>query len=250
MASIALAARAYQHSFDSRPHTTLALTNGAFSGLGDAVAQLVQIVTAKPVEHEDAPKFDPQRTLRFFTFGFAMGPLIGRWNKFLEHRFPLQAASSATRRGLNTFSPLSSGVQFGSGNPGSVGAGAAVGVRIGRAPNVSGFAVAKRVAADQLIMAPLGLGLFLASLGAMEAERGHTAAHVRHKFVDLYASALAANWQMWPLAQIVNFRYMPLAYRVPFQATCGVFWNLYLSLLNARGNTMERDEEAMRDTLG
>lgn len=27
---------------------------------------------------------------------------------------------------------------------------------------------------------------------------------------------------------------MPLAYRVPFQSTCGVFWTLYLSLLNSR----------------
>ena len=27
---------------------------------------------------------------------------------------------------------------------------------------------------------------------------------------------------------------MPLPYRVPFQATCGVFWTLYLSLLTSR----------------
>ena len=27
---------------------------------------------------------------------------------------------------------------------------------------------------------------------------------------------------------------MPLPYRVPFQSTCGVFWTLYLSLLNAK----------------
>ena len=34
--------------------------------------------------------------------------------------------------------------------------------------------------------------------------------------------------------QLVNFRFMPLPYRVPFQSTCGVFWTLYLSLLNAK----------------
>lgn len=34
--------------------------------------------------------------------------------------------------------------------------------------------------------------------------------------------------------QLINFRYMPLAYRVPFQSTCGVFWTLYLSILNAK----------------
>lgn len=34
--------------------------------------------------------------------------------------------------------------------------------------------------------------------------------------------------------QLVNFRFMPLPYRVPFQSSCGVFWTLYLSLLNAK----------------
>jgi hypothetical protein len=27
---------------------------------------------------------------------------------------------------------------------------------------------------------------------------------------------------------------MPLHYRVPFQSTCGVFWTLYLSIMNAK----------------
>lgn len=174
---------------------------------------------------------------------FNAGPLIGRWNKFLEARFPLRSLTSQS-----TFSPLSSGVQFGAASSAS----GSVGVHIGALPRVSGFAVAKRVAADQLLMAPVGLGLFLGSMGYMEAhaEGANAGAHVTHKFRDLYGSALAANWQVWPLAQVVNFRYMPLAYRVPFQATCGIFWNLYLSLLNARGNADEHKEEAIRGTMG
>ena len=43
MATFALAARAYQQSFDARPYTTLAITNGTLSALGDVVAQAVQI---------------------------------------------------------------------------------------------------------------------------------------------------------------------------------------------------------------
>ena len=34
--------------------------------------------------------------------------------------------------------------------------------------------------------------------------------------------------------QLINFRYMPLPYRVPFQSTCGVFWTLYLSIANSK----------------
>ena len=33
--------------------------------------------------------------------------------------------------------------------------------------------------------------------------------------------------------KFVNFRYMPLPYRIPFQSACGAFWTLYLSLLNS-----------------
>jgi protein Mpv17 len=77
---------------------------------------------------------------------------------------------------------------------------------------------------------PSQLALFIGSMGYME---GRDSAHVRDKYRDMFGPAIRANWQVWPLAQLVNFRYMPLPYRVPFQSTCGVFWTLYLSILNA-----------------
>jgi hypothetical protein len=55
---------------------------------------------------------------RLVTF-IISGPLIGRWNQFLEWRFPLRMVGSSSR--------------------------------------VSGRALAKRVAADQLLMAPIGV---------------------------------------------------------------------------------------------
>jgi len=67
-------------------------------------------------------------------------------------------------------------------------------------------------------------------MGIMER---HSLPAIRRKFIDLYPPAIKANWTVWPLIQFVNFRFMPLPYRVPFQATCGVFWTLYLSLLNS-----------------
>ncbi|KZT61083.1 Mpv17/PMP22 [Calocera cornea HHB12733] len=71
-------------------------------------------------------------------------------------------------------------------------------------------------------------------MGVME---GKNVQQIRQKYKDMYWSALIANWQVWPAAQLINFRYMPLPYRVPFQASLGVFWSLYLSLLNSRGST-------------
>lgn len=41
MAALTLV-RAYQHSFDSHPNTTLAITGGCLNALGDVVAQVTQ----------------------------------------------------------------------------------------------------------------------------------------------------------------------------------------------------------------
>jgi protein Mpv17 len=81
-------------------------------------------------------------------------------------------------------------------------------------------------------------------MGVME---GHSLPAIQKKYVDLYPPVIKANWTVWPIIQFVNFRFMPLAYRVPFQATCGVFWTLYLSLLNSNEEAEVRDlEESTR----
>ncbi|CEL58309.1 Protein sym1 OS=Schizosaccharomyces pombe (strain 972 / ATCC 24843) GN=sym1 PE=3 SV=1 [Rhizoctonia solani AG-1 IB] len=195
---MAAIARVYQDSFTKRPSATLAATNGALNAFADVVAQTAQIFMTtpdkaphKPEFEPPPPRYDPARTLRFFAFGTVMGPLIGRWNVFLENRFPLRSIGG----------------------------------------KVSMAALGKRVAADQIVMAPIGLTMFVGMMGWME---GRNLQGIKQKYSDMYAPALAANYKVWPAAQLVNFRYMPLPYRVPFQATCGVFWTLYLSLLNAR----------------
>ncbi|CDO72443.1 hypothetical protein BN946_scf184977.g144 [Trametes cinnabarina] len=210
MANVALA-RVYQQSFESHPYTTLALTNGALNALGDVVAQFTQkVVEQRPEEPRKQWRYDIPRTLRFFAFGFGMGPVIGRWNFFLERHFPLRSLGSNTGK-------------------------------------VSVRALARRVGADQLFMAPIGLGLFIGSMGAME---GRSVEHIKQRYQDLYKPALIANWQVWPLAQLVNFRFMPLPYRVPFQSTCGVFWTLYLSLLNAKeAEIQDRNEKTEQRTV-
>ncbi|KAI0803069.1 hypothetical protein BC629DRAFT_92946 [Irpex lacteus] len=219
MSSIALA-RAYQQSFETHPYGTLALTNGALNALGDVVAQITQNLIQPPTRHgndddDHRPNFDYTRTARFFAFGAAMGPVIGRWNFFLERHFPLR--KSFVFKGQLQES------------------------------NVSMKALGKRVAADQLLMAPVGLVLFLGSMGIME---GRDKQHIKKKYSELYGPLLVANWKVWPLAQLVNFRFMPLAYRVPFQSTCGVFWTLYLSIANSKENQHVEHNDNLRQTLG
>jgi len=189
MATLTLA-RVYQHSFHAYPNWTLAITGGCLSAVGDVVAQLTQNAMGSK-DPEDRPLFDIERTTRFFCFGLAMSPIMGRWNIFLERRFP-------SRR-----------MQMG---------------------KLSIKSLSKRVAADQLIMAPIGLGIFIGAMGLLE---GRSPQQIQERFQDMYGSLLLANWKVWPMAQLVNFRYMPLPYRVPFAQTVGVFWTLYLSIVNS-----------------
>jgi len=213
MSSVAFA-RIYQRSFESHPHYTLAITSGTLNALGDVVAHSVQLLTNPQETEYNQFTYDSARTIRFFIFGVGMGPLVGRWNTFLERRFPLKVARPSRPAGGS---------------------------------RVSIASLTKRVSSDQLLMAPIGLAIFLTSMGVME---GRDTQHIRGKFKDIYGQAIIANWQVWPLAQLINFRFMPLAYRVPFQSTCGVFWTLYLSLLNSVENAQQDRPDSTDNTSG
>ncbi|KZS96155.1 hypothetical protein SISNIDRAFT_451852 [Sistotremastrum niveocremeum HHB9708] len=205
MDTIAIIGRIYQQSFDARPHLTLATANGTLSAIGDVVAQSLN--KAFPEPNQRPIPYDIQRTVRFFCFGVGMGPIIGRWNQFLEHTFPLRTNSRST---------------------------------------VSMSALAKRVFFDQTVMAPIGIAMFLGSMGVME---GRSNSQLREKYSSLFFPALLANWKVWPAAQLINFRYMPLPYRVPFSQSCGVFWTLYLSLLNAKQDKAQDTNDKKRQTI-
>ena len=50
---------------------------------------------------------------------------------------------------------------------------------------------------------------------------------------QMFIPALVANWKLWPAVQTINFRFMPLRYRVPFTGAVGIAWQVFLSILNS-----------------
>ncbi|KDN38266.1 hypothetical protein K437DRAFT_211251, partial [Tilletiaria anomala UBC 951] len=215
----------YARSFERRPWLTLAVANGSLGALADVLAQRFEIYNERNAgrgnggansnsssknestggridtrpdgktrsSEQQQAVYDPIRSVRFFAFNVTMVPLLDKWNKFIEYRFPLYPAGVST------------------------------------AGKASMVALAKRVAVDQLGFAPFGLFMFVSVMGTFE---GRDIEGVKQKFKDMYFPALLANWQVWPLVQAVNFRFMPLRYRVPFTSSIGVLWTIYLSLLN------------------
>lgn len=69
----------------------------------------------------------------------------------------------------------------------------------------------KRVAFDQFLFAPVGLGIFFTFMTI--AEGGGKRAIVK-KFQDVYVPALKANYMVWPAVQILNFRAIPLQFQI------------------------------------
>jgi protein Mpv17 len=84
-----------------------------------------------------------------------------------------------------------------------------------------------RVALDQGVFAPVFIGVFLSSMATLEGNS------VKEKLDKNYTTALTSNYMLWPFAQAINFKVVPLEHRVLFVNVISIGWNCYLSYLNS-----------------
>lgn len=84
-----------------------------------------------------------------------------------------------------------------------------------------------RVAADQVVFAPVQLTCFLTSMAIMEGS--DPVQKWRKAFVPSYK----ANMMVWPFVQAANFAFVPLELRVLVVNVVSLGWNCFLSLLNS-----------------
>lgn len=86
--------------------------------------------------------------------------------------------------------------------------------------------VTKKLLLDQLIFSPIMIITFFGSLALFE-ERPlqNFKAEVRDKFVRLYR----AEWLVWPPAQIINFYFLPTRFRVLYDNTISLGYDIYTS---------------------
>ncbi|ESZ98317.1 hypothetical protein SBOR_1310 [Sclerotinia borealis F-4128] len=88
--------------------------------------------------------------------------------------------------------------------------------------------MAARVAADQCVVAPISLGVFLTTMSVLEGT------DPKKKLETNYTTALQKNYMIWPAVQAVNFKLVPLEHRVLVVNIVSLGWNCYLSYLNGR----------------
>jgi protein Mpv17 len=82
--------------------------------------------------------------------------------------------------------------------------------------------------ADQTIFAATNLFVFLSCMAIMEGSSP------KEKLEKSYTKVLVKNWMIWPFVQAINFKLVPLDYRVLVVNVVSIGWNCYLSYINSR----------------
>uniref|UniRef100_A0A336LZI3 CSON006181 protein n=1 Tax=Culicoides sonorensis TaxID=179676 RepID=A0A336LZI3_CULSO len=91
--------------------------------------------------------------------------------------------------------------------------------------------VCKKVLMDQMLASPIVILLFFTTLGVLKkSTKGEVLREMKDKAMTLYL----AEWIVWPTAQIINFTILPTRYRVLYDNTISLGYDVYTSaIINA-----------------
>jgi Mpv17 / PMP22 family len=239
----------YSSQLDKNPIITKSITSGFVSCVGDLICQTLQLqecaridTTKRTFDADNSntmaasslslsttntnSNYDWNRTIRFWLLGtFIVGPVCHSWYGFLATRVVSQSSlSSSSANAINT--------------------------------------VMKPVLIDQIFFAPIFLIAWTSSFQFIEALQQQ---HTYHVFLEIIQpksdiedrnqnatttrttdttqsssfssnvllKMLYVNWMIWIPAQGINFKYVPVKYRVLFSNIVAVTWNIYLSYATA-----------------
>ena len=62
-----------------------------------------------------------------------------------------------------------------------------------------------------------------------ETLAGKRSHEIKEMLQERYVQTLITNYKIWPLAQTLNFTFVPIQYCVGFVQIVAIFWNAYLS---------------------
>jgi len=103
----------------------------------------------------------------------------------------------------------------------------------------------KKIALDQLICSPVYLSLFLLTMGAMERKQWP---EIRKDFEEKGSVLYVAECCVWPPAQLVNFLYLPTKYRVLYDNTLSLAFDVFWSYVWYEMGLEHSDNETENDS--
>jgi len=82
-----------------------------------------------------------------------------------------------------------------------------------------------KVALDQLTFSPVFNLLYFYLIGLME---GRSLQYIHDKISREFVMVMMMNYKVWPLVNVLNFKYVPPQLRVLFGNIVGIFWTAYV----------------------
>jgi peroxisomal membrane protein 2 len=215
---LTLAWRRYQQQLRRRPLATKAVTSACVAALSDVLAQAIGAAAAARRTRAGGartaaarggggavaasslkapPRYDLARTLKFALLGLVWsGPSAHHWQAFLQRALPPPPPADEA------------------GTP-------------GHQARALTAALAK-VAVDQLTYGPVCNLMFMTytTLVVGGGTLADLTARVRRDFITVQKN----GWRVWPLAGLINYRFVPLEYRVLCINLAAFLWTTYLNL--------------------
>ncbi|KAK9502449.1 hypothetical protein O3M35_011228 [Rhynocoris fuscipes] len=86
--------------------------------------------------------------------------------------------------------------------------------------------VIKKVLYDQIIFSPINIAVFFLTIGMLE---GLNSKEIFKEFCAKGKLLYAAEWTIWPPAQVINFYWLPTKYRVLYDNTISLGYDVFVS---------------------
>lgn len=88
--------------------------------------------------------------------------------------------------------------------------------------------VVQKVVIDQILFSPICISVFFITLGVLEHSK---VSRVKKEIVQKGWMLYAAEWMIWPPAQVINFYWLPTRYRVLYDNTISLGYDVYTSYI-------------------
>ncbi|KAL3790561.1 hypothetical protein ACHAWO_013946 [Cyclotella atomus] len=98
-------------------------------------------------------------------------------------------------------------------------------------PGTDAIPVFSKVAIDQIIWCPIFMSVFFTYLGLMNGDSLNV---IGNKIKNDLLTACQGSWKVWPLVHLINFRFVPNKWRIPYINAVQIAFNMFLSLLGSK----------------
>mmetsp|Transcript_1490 Transcript_1490/g.4517 ORF Transcript_1490/g.4517 Transcript_1490/m.4517 type:complete len:194 (+) Transcript_1490:115-696(+) len=105
----------------------------------------------------------------------------------------------------------------------------------------SAGAVATKTAIDQILWAPVFTSIFFGSMKFLDGKSEQIKDEIETKLWP----TMKVNWTVWPLAHLINFRFIPSSQRILYINVVQVGYNAFLSTMQASGGKAENEKKGL-----